>query len=68
MLSVFMCVCVCVLCIMYLVLASSHFKSVSIVDRCTVNMNVSAPKIWALQMFPRIQYGDFLETGCYDVV
>jgi hypothetical protein len=45
----------------------SVFTSLSGIGRCPVNINISAPKIGALQMGLKTQNGDFLENGSNDI-
>jgi hypothetical protein len=44
----------------------SAFNNSSLLGRCPVNLNIPAPKIWTLGRGPKIQNGDFFETGCND--
>jgi hypothetical protein len=41
----------------------SIFKSVSVIGRCQMNMNIQAPKVGVFQMVPETQNGDIIEDG-----
>jgi hypothetical protein len=77
---VYMCMSVCTyvstvfLCMMYAWVAHERLnglysyqvlQNVSIISRCLVNMDIIAPKIWILQLVPKKQSENFLES-CAD--
>jgi hypothetical protein len=47
----------------YRLYSCSVFESLSIIGQCLVNMNILAPRIWALQMALKEKNHDFTKNG-----